>query len=435
MSDKKGGLWRWVKEKWANKKGETGKGSGKTGWRPTVKVSEKTPDTWSEMSSAEKRKKTENKKKANKKGGGWSTHKKDRKPVWNTKKSEDMSKNMYEPKGIMGHSYDMTTPADPIGPDYDMYSDRNSIQVGPLTISLMSHDNGCQVCVVLTETGERIAETEVSDHGLEDHMQVIAENMHQIFKACHGLDEFGMEKSEKPFKGYNKTRHAKTGGLNDKYRKKYNRETGSNLKRPVTGKVKAGSKAAKRRKSFCARMSGTPGPTSKDGKLTAKGAALKRWRCSKSEEMQKNDKLIHYSNIAGLGEIDPSKIGTGVGSKQERNAAVPHSFYYRAGAPEEEFVTNNAKHKYTVNLPEDTKLYDLTSDPMGLKQKVREENNGAFNKDMFFQKIKESGFHGFHAPGHEVEYMRGVVGLFEKMPVASSQQRTFDVNRKQWEQE
>jgi hypothetical protein len=86
-------------------------------------------------------------------------------------------------------------------------------------------------------------------------------------------------KKDKPFKGYNPKKHAKTGGLNDEYREKVNRETGSNLKRPVTGKVKPGSKAAKRRKSFCARMSGVKGPTSKDGKLTPKGAALKRWKC------------------------------------------------------------------------------------------------------------------------------------------------------------
>lgn len=82
-----------------------------------------------------------------------------------------------------------------------------------------------------------------------------------------------------PFINYTPSRHSKEGGLNDEYRKKYNRETGSNLKRPVTGKVKPGSKAAKRRKSFCARMSGVEGPTSKDGKLTPKGAALKRWKC------------------------------------------------------------------------------------------------------------------------------------------------------------
>ena len=54
---------------------------------------------------------------------------------------------------------------------------------------------------------------------------------------------------------------------------------GSKLKTAVTGKVKKGSKDAKRRKSFCARMSGVKGPTSKGGKMTPKGAALKRWNC------------------------------------------------------------------------------------------------------------------------------------------------------------
>lgn len=105
-------------------------------------------------------------------------------------------------------------------------------------------------------------------------------------KCMRKSSEEGLEKSakkSKPFHGYNKKKHARSGGLNDSYRKKLNRETGSNLKRPVTKKnVKPGSKAAKRRKSFCARMSGVKGPTSKDGKLTPKGAALKRWRCSKS---------------------------------------------------------------------------------------------------------------------------------------------------------
>ncbi len=77
-----------------------------------------------------------------------------------------------------------------------------------------------------------------------------------------------------------KEHKSKTGGLTKKGRDKVNRETGSNLKAPVTGKVKPGSKAAKRRKSFCARMSGVKGATSKGGKLTRKGLALKKWKCS-----------------------------------------------------------------------------------------------------------------------------------------------------------
>ena len=73
---------------------------------------------------------------------------------------------------------------------------------------------------------------------------------------------------------------SKRGGLTAKGRAKYNRATGSNLKAPVTGKVKPGSKAAKRRKSFCARMSGMPGPLKKpNGKPTRKALALRRWKC------------------------------------------------------------------------------------------------------------------------------------------------------------
>ena len=71
-----------------------------------------------------------------------------------------------------------------------------------------------------------------------------------------------------------------TGGLSEKGRRKYNRATGSNLKRPVTGKVKRGSKAAKRRKSFCARMSGVKGPMKDSkGRPTRKALALRRWKC------------------------------------------------------------------------------------------------------------------------------------------------------------
>ena len=91
-----------------------------------------------------------------------------------------------------------------------------------------------------------------------------------------------LKKKKKPFKGYNKKIHARTGGLSAKGRAKFKREQGSNLKPPVTtkpSKLKPGSKKAKRRKSFCARMSGVKGPTSKKGKLTPKGAALKRWNC------------------------------------------------------------------------------------------------------------------------------------------------------------
>ena len=74
-----------------------------------------------------------------------------------------------------------------------------------------------------------------------------------------------------------------TGGLTQKGRDAYNRETGSNLKAPVTtkpSKLKAGSKAAGRRKSFCARMGGVKGPMKdKKGRPTRKALALRKWNC------------------------------------------------------------------------------------------------------------------------------------------------------------
>jgi len=73
---------------------------------------------------------------------------------------------------------------------------------------------------------------------------------------------------------------SKTGGLTAKGRAKYNAATGSNLKPPVSREqAEKSPKSAARRKSFCARMSGVKGATSKNGKLTRKGLALKKWDC------------------------------------------------------------------------------------------------------------------------------------------------------------
>jgi hypothetical protein len=73
-----------------------------------------------------------------------------------------------------------------------------------------------------------------------------------------------------------------TGGLTQKGRDAYNAK-GGNLQAPVTtppSKLKAGSKAANRRKSFCARMSGVDGPMKKpNGEPTRKALALRKWNC------------------------------------------------------------------------------------------------------------------------------------------------------------
>ena len=71
-----------------------------------------------------------------------------------------------------------------------------------------------------------------------------------------------------------------SGGLNEAGRKYFKNKTGANLKRPVTGKAPKGSKAAARRKSFCARMSGVKGPMKDSkGRPTRKALALRKWKC------------------------------------------------------------------------------------------------------------------------------------------------------------
>jgi hypothetical protein len=71
------------------------------------------------------------------------------------------------------------------------------------------------------------------------------------------------------------------GGLNEKGRKSYERANpGSDLKPPVSAKeARRSPKGASRRKSFCARMGGMPGPMMENGKPTRKALALRKWDC------------------------------------------------------------------------------------------------------------------------------------------------------------
>jgi len=76
---------------------------------------------------------------------------------------------------------------------------------------------------------------------------------------------------------------SKSGGLTAKGVAKYNNATGGNMKMAVTtkpSKLKPGSKDAKRRKSFCARMSGVKGAMKDEkGRPTRKALSLRKWNC------------------------------------------------------------------------------------------------------------------------------------------------------------
>ena len=105
----------------------------------------------------------------------------------------------------------------------------------------------------------------------------------------------GIEKREREVE-YFKHQHEETaawqrkagkdpkGGLNRKGIASYRREhPGSKLSMAVTtppSKLDPDSKAAKRRKSFCARMSGMEGPMKKpNGEPTRKALSLRKWNC------------------------------------------------------------------------------------------------------------------------------------------------------------
>jgi hypothetical protein len=93
-------------------------------------------------------------------------------------------------------------------------------------------------------------------------------------KSCVKLSEYAIDA-----KGYKSSE----GGLTQKGVDAYNRKTGGHLQMAVTtppSELKAGSKDANRRKSFCARMSGMEGPMKDEkGKPTRKALALRKWNC------------------------------------------------------------------------------------------------------------------------------------------------------------
>lgn len=114
----------------------------------------------------------------------------------------------------------------------------------------------------------------VQDYSIEYGIDVDS-----VWEELEQVDDEELLEAAVDAKGYKSS----TGGLTQKGRDHYNRTEGGNLKAPVTtppSKLKAGSKAANRRKSFCARMSGVEGPMRKpNGEPTRKALALRKWNC------------------------------------------------------------------------------------------------------------------------------------------------------------
>jgi hypothetical protein len=111
-------------------------------------------------------------------------------------------------------------------------------------------------------------------------------DLHDDFVSKHGKtpDEWIKEQIEESAAWQRKAGKDPKGGLNRKGIASYRRENpGSKLSMAVTtppSKLDPDSKAAKRRKSFCARMGGMEGPMKKpNGEPTRKALALRKWNC------------------------------------------------------------------------------------------------------------------------------------------------------------
>lgn len=110
----------------------------------------------------------------------------------------------------------------------------------------------------------------------------------EIIAETRKADELEAITESEAWQKVNKRDH--TDGMSQKAVDAYRREhPGSKLQTAVTtkpSKIKPGSKDAKRRKSFCARMSGNKGPMKKpNGEPTPKALALRRWNCESVEQM------------------------------------------------------------------------------------------------------------------------------------------------------
>ena len=117
---------------------------------------------------------------------------------------------------------------------------------------------------------EEIIEQLAQDNGIDSE---------SIWETLESVDDYELLEYAIDKKGYKSS----TGGLTQKGVDAYNRKTGGNLQTAVTtppSKLKKGSKAWNRRKSFCARMGGVKGPMKDDkGRPTRKALALRKWNC------------------------------------------------------------------------------------------------------------------------------------------------------------
>ena len=137
--------------------------------------------------------------------------------------------------------------------------------------------NKCQMCVektceekaALKEDAVANKKQQLQRRQLQLNRQKLQLQMKAVQKKDQSQDMHMNEGAWQRKEGKNKT-----GGLNEKGRKSYERENpGSDLKAPQP-------EGGPRKRSFCARMGGVKGPMKKpNGEPTRKALALRKWKC------------------------------------------------------------------------------------------------------------------------------------------------------------
>jgi hypothetical protein len=107
------------------------------------------------------------------------------------------------------------------------------------------------------------------------------------------MESFGKNSSSSPAWQRSSGKNPE-GGLNEKGRKSYERETGGNLKAPVTESNPSGERA-KRQNSFCSRMCGmkrvNTGSKTKSDPDSRINKSLRKWNCKCSSAYEFGAKL------------------------------------------------------------------------------------------------------------------------------------------------
>ena len=132
--------------------------------------------------------------------------------------------------------------------------------------------------------------------------------------------------------------------------------------------------------------------------------------------------LYHYSHKPDLYEIDPQFYGQNKSITPEYKQGIAHlmprSYFYSKDEPEG--VVASGRYRYTADLPNHFKIYNLSQDPEKLVE-VMHQKTGMYGRglhDEIEHEINRRGYHGYHVPEHP--QLPHVMVLFHKLPITNA---------------